>query len=111
MLGETDGQLEIAQRGRYGGRGATTLGASNGIASTPAKRESAISSRSQSPRVIGAVTLAEARSQLGSTFSILPASAPALERGVVKPDQAMSALKDCTREADRSAANNFNANG
>lgn len=56
--------------------------------------------RTPSPRRIGSVTVAEAKTQLGPEFAILR-ERPVLSRAVVDGSVAMVALKDCTKETDK----------
>ena len=90
-------QLEIAHKTRYHGGGSAANGSAGGAGSLP---------RPQSPRVIGAVTLAEAKARLGPGFSIL-GERPVVARAVAAPEQALSALRECNKEADRGVGDAF----
>ncbi|CAM9615441.1 unnamed protein product, partial [Pylaiella littoralis] len=105
-------KLEIANKKRYHGGSNSKLGggASNG-ASARASSQAGPSSWPQSRRLIGAVTLAEAKAQLGPGFSILGAGRPCVARAVVAPRQALSALRECTKEADKGIGDAFRLQG
>lgn len=60
--------------------------------------------------MIGAVTLAEAKAQLGPGFSIL-GERPRVSRAVAAPKQALSALRDCTKETDKGVGDAFHLQG
>lgn len=60
--------------------------------------------------MVETVTLAEAKAQLGPGFSIL-GERPRVSRAVAAPGQAMSALKECTREASRGVGDAFHLQG
>ncbi len=60
--------------------------------------------------MIGAVTLVEAKEQLGPEFSIL-GERPVVARAVAEPKQALAALRECTREADRGVGDAFHLQG
>lgn len=115
-------QLEIAHKKRYHGGSSSGSnsnsslagggGASNGASAAASSRAGSLSlSRPQSPRVIGAVTLAEAKAQLGDGFSILGGGRPSVARAVVAPDQALSALRECTKETDKGIGDAFHLQG
>lgn len=111
-------KLEIANRGRYGtgaGGGAASRNAVNGGCATPGRTNngggigSGSRTRSPSPRKAGSVTLAEAKEQLGPEFVIL-GERPVLSRAVAGGDQAMAALRECTKETDKGIGNAFSVN-
>lgn len=120
-------QLEIAHKKRYHGGSSSSNGnnnsssraggggggggASNGASAAAASSRAGSLSRPQSPRVIGAVTLAEAKAQLGPEFSILGGGRPCVARAVVAPDQALSVLRECTKETDKGIGDAFHLQG
>ncbi|CAM9223059.1 unnamed protein product [Ectocarpus sp. 12 AP-2014] len=109
-------KLDIAHKNRYRGGGGTNGADSSGGPASNGGSSGAISagslSRPQSPRgmVVEAVTLAEAKAQLGPGFSIL-GERPRVSGAVASPGQAMSALKECTREASRGVGDAFHLQG
>lgn len=97
-------QLEIAHKSRYhGGAKSSGVGGGGGTANGSLGRP-------QSPRAIGTVTLGEAKAQLGPGFSILR-ERPCVARAVAAPEQALSALRECTRETDRGIGDAFHLRG
>lgn len=70
-----------------------------------------MSSQPQSPRIIGEITLADAKLQLGPGFCILGERRPCVSRAVPAPGEALSALRECTKEAGKGVGNAFNLAG